>query len=363
MRNAFLTAGALACLALPLQGQSAPGQTSQQYSFRAAGDGLVRYESTRDLFAPAGSEPPADQNRWRLQARPRIEMGVSWLLLGVGGEFNYSDDENTTPPPLLLRDNYESRDARVDLAFLSLKPADWLQLQGGRFEMPSGLTEMIWDKDLRPQGGAITFEKKDKAGVRRFALTGLYGQGSHVFEDADTKMFLGQLEVASASASLTASYIEWRDTFAIEPMIRRQNTRVAGAFTRDYRVVDGVLRLRGGEKLNSQLIVDYCWNTAADEDNRGLWIAAVLGSTESARSRFEYTFADVDKDATLAAYASDDFFWSTGWTGHRGDLGFKAGKGMSLHLVAQWQRFKDSPRVEEQDHWVKRWRAELRFRH
>jgi hypothetical protein len=128
-------------------------------------------------------------------------------------------------------------------------------------------------------------------------------------------------------------------------------------------VVDGVLRLQRGGPLSSQLVVDYCRNTAISEDNQGLWIAVALGSTESARSRIEYTYASVDKDATLAAYATDDFFWSTGWTGHRGDLGLRAQSNSSLHFVAQWQRFKDSPRAEERDHWVQRWRIELRVRH
>jgi hypothetical protein len=69
----------------------------------------------------------------------------------------------------------------------------------------------------------------------------------------------------------------------------------------------------------------------------------------------------VDKDATLAAYATDDFFWSTGWEGHRGDLGFRVGEHAALHGVAQAQRFKDSPRGAERDHWVKRYRLELRL--
>ena len=70
-----------------------------------------------------------------------------------------------------------------------------------------------------------------------------------------------------------------------------------------------------------QLVADYCWNTAAERGNQGLWLAAVLGSTDVSRARLEYTYAKVDKDATVAAFNADDFFWGTGWEGHRGDLG------------------------------------------
>jgi len=69
----------------------------------------------------------------------------------------------------------------------------------------------------------------------------------------------------------------------------------------------------------------------------------------------------VDKDATVAAYATDDFFWGTGWQGHRGDVGVKAGEHIAVHTIGQLQRFKDSPRIAERDHWVKRYRVEVRL--
>jgi len=356
MKKCLVAAGALSFLAVPWQAQA----QSQQYSFNLKGDALVRQEWTRELFLDG------NESRWRLQARPRAEIGIGSFLAVAGGEFNYSKDENTKPPAgletlALLRDNYKSRDARLDLASLSFK-AGWIQLQGGRFEMPTGLTEMIWDKDLRPQGGALTLEKKDAAGVRRFGVTGLFAQGSHVFEDGKAKMFLGQAEVGAKSVSLTGSYIEWRDIEDIEPMIRRQNTRAAGLYTQRYRIVDGVLRLRKEGQVQSQLIVDYCRNVAVSSDNQGVWITGIVGSTLTARGRLEYTFARVDKDATLAAFATDDFFWATGWEGHRADLGLRGGDKSALHAVVQWQRFKDSPRPEEREHWLKRYRLEFRIR-
>src|SRR5262245_14729083 len=111
MKKTLSLAIAAACAA-PLSG----AQAAQQQSFSFTADGLARYEWTKDLF-----DSP-DQSRWRLQARPRLEFNYKSLQLGVGGEFNYSDDENTLPPPgatslAILRDNYDSRDARVDLAF------------------------------------------------------------------------------------------------------------------------------------------------------------------------------------------------------------------------------------------------------
>jgi hypothetical protein len=121
----------------------------------------------------------------------------------------------------------------------------------------------------------------------------------------------------------------------------------------------GRIRIQGNSPV--QLVADYCWNRSLDTDNKGLWLAAVFGAIKSTPARLEYTYAKVDKDATMAAYATDDFFWATGWEGHRADVGFRAGEHSSLHAVGQLQRFKDSPRTEEHDHWVKRIRIEWRI--
>jgi hypothetical protein len=328
------------------------------------GDALSRQEWTKD--------PPSAQekSRRRFQIRPRLEIGRDRFVLGVGGDFNYSSDENTLLPPNvttlpLIRDNYDSRDARLDLAFLRLKPASWLRLEGGRFEMPVALTEMTWDRDLRPQGGAVTLETRDHGSLKSASVTALGARGSHVFDDGDTTMWLfsGEATFASGSdgrISLIGSYLKFTDIGELQPLLRRQNTRVGGVIVRDYEVVDAIVRLRGGGRVVTQIVAEYCWNTAADDSNRGLWLALSLGSVRTARGRLEYTFAKVDKDATLAAYATDDFLWATGWEGHRGDLGVRLSDHSSFHAVGQLQRFKDSARLEEQDIWIKRLRLEMR---
>jgi|SRR5262245_20071167 len=355
---------ALAMAAAPLAAQEpAPVYQSSRTSFAFHVDALLRQEWTEDVLLPTGE---LDDHRTRFQIRPRFEYGREHFALGVGGDFNYSSDENIEPRPLLLRDNYDSRDARLDLAFARLEPARWLRLEGGRFEMPVRLTEMIWDRDLRPQGAALTLAHRGESGIDRFSLTALGAKGSHVFEDDGVKMLIisGQATFAGqadSSLQLVGSFVAWDDVNELETMIRRQNTRVDGNLVLDYHVVDLQLRIRPAFDPPMQLVVDYAWNAAVDDQNKGLWLAAMIGSLQTARARAEYTFAKVDKDATLAAYATDDFFWSTGWEGHRGELAMKASSKGSLHLVGQLQRFKDSPRPEERDHWVKRLRLELRF--
>jgi hypothetical protein len=357
-----------ASIALVALGSTAPAQDQsaavyqQKKPFGFAGDVLTRYEWTQDIPTADGL---VDEDRYFLQARPRVELKVGPVELGVGGAFNYSDVENDVPPPgqellPIIRDNFRSRDARLDLAYGKVKLGP-VVAQGGRFFMSLPLTEMIWDRDLRPQGGAVALEFGTST---KFALHGIYATGSHVFEDesivygggVDLRFSAGQ----DSSLQLAGSYLQWEDLDTLQPQIQRQNTRVAGLFLNDYHVVDLVARLTRGGQLPVQLVADYAWNTAVDENGKGLWLAVVLGDLSTSRARVEYTYAKVDRDATVAAFNTDDFFWGTGWEGHRVDLGTGTPKGSSMHGVAQWQRFKDSPDPVAAEQWVVRYRVEWR---
>jgi hypothetical protein len=361
---------ALLAAALPATAQEPAPVYQDQKGFSLKVDGLFRREWTQDVQVAEGVFE--DDDRWRGQLRPRFELDLNMLVLGVGGDFNYSSDENTEGAPAIVRDNYKSRDARVDLAFARLQPAGWLRLEGGRFVMPVALTEMIWDHDLRPQGGALTLDFGTHGGQGSFGFTVLGARGSHVFDDSDTEMLVASLQARLPAGQdkkleLLASYVAFYDVDQLEPILRRQNLRVAGApppapLALDYRVVDLVARVRSTGSVPALLLAEYCWNTEADDLNKGVWAAVAVGSTATGRTRLEYTYARVDRDATLAAYNADDFFWGTGWEGHRLDVGFRTGGHASVHGVGQLQRFKDSPREFERDEWVKRYRLEVRVR-
>jgi hypothetical protein len=368
MRRAPL-AVSIVLLALASRGtaQDTAAAYQKQSKFRFTGDALARYEWTRD-FLPAGGFPADDL--YFLEGRPRVELDLGPFELGVGGAFRYSDVENDVPPAgqqtlALVRENYRSQDARLDLAWGKLK-AGPVVAQGGRFLMPIPFTEMIWDRDLRPQGGAVSLQLAPESSFNRFALHGIYATGSHVFED-ESVMYGGGLELKFASAQgqslqLVGSYLQFEDLDKLDPLVKRQNTRVAGKFVNDYRVVDLILRLSRGGQVPLQLVGDYCWNTALDQGNQGLWLAAMLGDLTTSRARVEYTYAKIDREATVAAFNTDDYLWGTGWEGHRADLATGAAKGSSIHAIAQWQRFKDSPDPAVRDNWVTRYRLEMRVK-
>jgi hypothetical protein len=285
--SSIVATSALAQEAAPVYQKSS---ASTSFHFRL--DALFRQEWTQDIWVD--DTVRRDDSRQRGQIRPRVEFGGQTFLLGVGGDFDYSSDKNVDPKPKVVRDNYDSRDARLDLAFAKVEPVRWLRVDGGRFEMPVALTEMIWDRDLRAQGAAVTFQKKDDSGAPRLGLTGLWSRGSHVFEDPKVDMFVlsGQATVAGPADSrlqFVGSYVAFQHIQNLESMIRRQNTRVNGQLVNDYRVLDVLGRLSQGANLPVQLVADFCWNTAVTENRRGIWLAAALGSLKTSRLRGEYT--------------------------------------------------------------------------
>src|SRR5512134_1395880 len=181
MTRAPFAAAPLALIALataaPAQDPAAVYQQQPRQAFRFAGDTLGRYEWTRNI--PVAGVL-VNQDRYRVQARPRIELHFGPFELGAGGEFNYSEDENDVPPEgqslTIIRDNYRSRDARLDLAYAKVKLGP-LTAQGGRFFMPIPFTEMIWDRDLRPQGGAASLTLGEAQSPARIGFHGIYATG------------------------------------------------------------------------------------------------------------------------------------------------------------------------------------------
>jgi hypothetical protein len=363
MRRVFLLLALLAIAAHPAAAQY--GQKKQ--SFRLAGDAFARYEWTKKI--PNPPEGTVDEDRYDLQARPRVEAVFGPVELGVGGLFTYSGEDNTLlpdgEPRPTVRDNFYSRDARLDVYYAKIK-AGPVVIEGGRMLMSLPLTEMIWDNDLRPFGGVLSLDFSQDGSLSHFAIRGIYARGSHWFED-ESEMFGGSVELAIETGPrsqilLAGSYLDFRKLETLDPRILRENTGGAlGLLALDYRVADVVFRLTSGGQIPFSLAIDYCWNTAVDEDNKGLWLQVAMGALEISRARLEYTYGKIDRDATVAAFNADDFYWATGVEVHRLDLGSAAGRGSSLHAIASWQRFKDSPLPEERDPWVQRYRVEYRY--
>jgi hypothetical protein len=391
-------------LALLLLVAAAPAsaQTYQQAeTFEFFIDGYLRQEWDRDVYQGLGEAPPTypdpydpygsgstslatpvdpyaplfgNTDRFRMRALPRVHVNLPNTTLVLGGDFGWTSKDNLDPVPKTLADNFRSTDARVDLAYIDFRPADWIRLEAGRFPMPVGYSEMIWDHDLRPQGGAVTLSPISDGGVlESLDFIALAAKGSHVFED-ESEMFSGAVEATFATGDLseivlTGSYTTWRKLETVESFLWRQNRRgwAGGPPMGPFDVIDGVLRFNYYGDIPFSLLADVSLNTGVDDENLGVWLGASAGGFGSGRWLAEYTYAWVDRDATVAAFGTDDYLWVTGWEGHRGLVGFKLVERartdtvatLSLQAIGILTRYKDAPIEAERDHWSKRFRLEL----
>jgi hypothetical protein len=353
------------------------GASAEAQQAPITGDLIVRQEWNDNFFVKPDVTPA---HRTRFQLRPRFEVQTNVLRMIVGGEAIYSTDNNLEPKDIplplgIIRDNYDSRSVRLDLASVGINLSTAIKLDVGRLAMPFRLTEMVWDKDLRIQGGAADWVlHANQVGEPTARVSGIYSKGSHVFIDSadpdgsslgeGVTIKGGSLDIGFGSGKrldLSGSYLKFEKLEHLERMIRRQNTRIAGGPpAREFEVVDLVLRLRTDTPFPMQVVLDGARNRKAPDQKNGVWATLVLGSLKELRFRGEYTYSKVDKDATVAAYAGDDFFWTTGWLGHRAEFGFAQSPKNSVHLIAQMQQFKDAPNVAERSNWVKRLRIEVR---
>ena len=353
-----------------------PAFAQQQQQAPITGDVLIRHEWNDNFFT---KPDPVPASRTRFQIRPQFEVETNVLRMGLGADINYSKDNNLEPkdiplPLALIRDNYDSRSIRLDIAYVGVNLSTAIKVDAGRLKMPFRLTEMIWDKDLRIQGGAAVWTvHQNETGEATARVSGIYSRGSHVFIDSvDTEgssigegvtITGGSLDLGFGSGKrvdLSASYLKFDKIEHLERKIRRQNTRVNGLITREYEVMDIALRLRTDTPFPMQVVVDAARNRKAPDQRDGLWAALVLGSLRDGRVRGEYTYAKMDKDVTVAAYAGDDFFWATGWRGHRAELAFAQSPKSTFHVIGQMQQFKDAPNVAERTNWLRRLRIEAR---
>lgn len=161
-------------------------QTPQDFSGRIAN--LEQRVETLGPFAFSGDlrlrdEPsfggPAnyslDQHRARFRVRFNVDAKLNEDFSGgfslASGDINNPISDNQT-----LGDFYARKPIAIDQALLKYSPHQFhaLTLVGGKFAYPWYNTELVWDKDLRPEGAAETlaFDLKSAPLLKRIAIVG-----------------------------------------------------------------------------------------------------------------------------------------------------------------------------------------------
>ncbi len=282
------------------------------------------------------------RNRDRIRARigiyPKLndEWSLGFRLATAEGE-QEGDPVSTNQT---LGGAFGKKSFWLDLAFFDYHP-QWLKgldLLGGKINVPFykvGGNQLIWDSDLTPEGGAITYARP----LTEQTSVNLSAGGFWVVERSaaeDTQLWGAQgfvkHQINKPTYVLAGASGYWYGNLQGEPALSLQwesptsnffgNSNAGGLYTSKYDLFE--LFAEAGTSVAGLPVAvfgDYVVNTAAVNDNEdtGWLVGATINKAKDPGSwQFEYDYREVKRDAVVAQFNDSDFVGGgTGGKGHR----------------------------------------------
>lgn len=285
-------------------------------SISLKGDLRYRYEMI-DLDEDGNEVQHRNRIRARFGLYAKInEHADAAVALSTGGDDPVSGN-------LTLGDSFRRDEFRLDLAYINLHPTfvPNLNVWGGKIPNPffaPGKSELIWDHDLNPEGGAVTY-KLSAGDIDFFANLGGFwvvenGKGRSI----DTGLFGAQggakanLMSKKAYVIAGAGYFDYtnpqgKTMFYGAP---RGNTAVANAYVYDYDELEAFAEagaVIGG--IDVAVFGDYVVNTGVGGGEKTGWLAgASIGKLKNQWDwALRYNYRRLEGDAVIAAFTDSDF--------------------------------------------------------
>jgi hypothetical protein len=275
----------------------------------------TRYQFASTFAGPAAANLP--QARLRLGVQSRQPGPVRYEVRLVTGAADMPN-QSWVPygafwgkTPILL-DRYN----------LTWRPWEPLAITAGKFGDPFANSELLWDNDVQPQGLVAGLNLNDwmpagltAAGPLLMAANGT-DAGAYA---AAAKVAFSQAPAPWFKWDAAASYIDFinagamaNPTTTLGPrpgLALRNRLDAAGTgFRHDYNLLNlfGRATFNLTDDMPLRLTVDYVLNTGAPDLNRGLRLAAFLGSVKDPGGFLGvYRFKYVESDSILSALAED----------------------------------------------------------
>jgi hypothetical protein len=305
----------------------------------------VEYFAPEGALARAGLTPYGDL-RFRLErvharpgatgdldlAREVLRLGLrrappgSWLSGEAGIRLTLGSDSLGDPWSFVLNEDADVIDVDL-LGFRGSTRDGAVTVSVGKQRSPIVLTEMLWDQDLRPVGVALTARRDlaavtTRLGAALFERTGnpFTGQGGLVTPIQVAAAFR---EEAVSGAEIVVSWLRFeRD---VEREFIRQNATPEfippppRELVSDHDVLDAQLGMRaepGGIPVSLRL--DLARNVAIDRDRDGVRVRlAVGGAGLPAGAEVGWVFQRLEREVTVGAFNSDDWWFHTRMRGHQ----------------------------------------------
>ncbi|MDD3730845.1 MAG: putative porin [candidate division Zixibacteria bacterium] len=283
------------------------------------------------------------RHRHRLRARFGIEGKVSsTTTIGIQLATGSSDPISTNQT---LTGGFSSKSIILDLAYFDFKPAGLpgLKITAGKIHNPflkPGKSELLWDSDLNPEGGAAIFERNlDNVSITLIG-SGLWIEERSKSDDswlgAGQGVFRYNINEKKSNVAIGAGFFNYVNGKGLTPFYDGEpmgnsvtpvivsinedtdDTTYAEVYTNDYEIVELFAEATHHfKKIPVTIMFDYVKNTATDSLNTG-WLAGLhIGKTKKPWSwTVRYIYRKVESDAVVGTFTDSDF--RGGGTGAKG---------------------------------------------
>jgi hypothetical protein len=218
-------------------------------------------------------------------------------------------------------------------------------------DLATAIGPMLWDGDLRPVGASYSGGWSVR-GLDTLASHAGWLHPDHPLErGSDSRAAVAQVDWrirdgASTGGAVTASFLRFYDIDElVSSGLARSNRVENGQYASEFELLDLQLVARtGGGRWPFTVLLDSVLNLGAahDDEDWGGQAQVTLGDRRKARG-FELALAyeRIQRDAVLAAFNSDDWWFRSATRGARGWLAYGVRDDLWLRLSATAERRDD----------------------
>ena len=281
------------------------------------------------------------------RGRARVRAGAFWNVTPaweIAGSVRLAAGTDSNDDNRRNNDNERSNGVGLDQLFVRWRPGENTSVNLGKTPLPLELSPMVWDQDLRPAGVALdhSFPLSE---FDRLQLVAGYFAGEHLYGD-DSRIGAIELgwrwhEGAPTRAAVLVSYLDFSDLGELTKQgLARTNTIVSGKLANDYRLLDA--QLVGHAELGHwpfEARLDYVNNLGADAANEGARFSLVAGDRrQPGQWEFGFAFQRIQRDAVMAAFNSDDWWFHSAVRGGMPWIGYGIDRTWNVRLAGFHER-------------------------
>jgi hypothetical protein len=311
-----------------------------------------------------------DTSNERLRARLRVRTGITAkvnekLMAAIGFATGLSDGSSDAARSTnaTLENGFSKKQIALDYAYAQYSPLSWLTMTGGKISNPLWEpTDLIWDTDINPEGGAVILSKELVPGLKGKLVSAAYVLDELSSEGSDPMLYLVQGDLGYALNSKVSlrgaltyynfSNVQGRKLDGTTSTNTVSGSTSAGALKYHYTPLSPALELKVSEPFGSvpllssipslSLFGEYVYNGKVKENNTGYSCGFKVGADKIAKWGdwdMKYIFAMLGKDAMVDILPdSDRYSGKTNIRGHEAQINWGLGTNtfLSFDVYRAW---------------------------